>query len=216
MHEKEKALRERHSRELASLMRELEVVSALPPGTPQADRVAVHRYPLFGTEGRLIWKAKDLDQKQLLLVPSLLAPYEPLVRCKQGSFVAFATPEGMPFPVEDAEIGSMLIQVESDGSMSVRWVTRLAGSLWWVSIELPERWGKDWIGYRSLERVEVRSDKIAYEHRPITKCEWARTAIGLRHVTRYASGSAETPPTFVLQFGRDWDPLRLLTTVQDA
>lgn len=213
MHEKEKALREKHSRELASLQRELEVVSALPPGTPHADRVSVFRYPLFGTEGRMTWDGEELGGKLSILLATLLAPYEPLVRCKQHSFVAFSAPTGMPFPVEDDQIGPVLVDVDFDGSMRVKWVVRLAGGLWWVHLRFPQRWGKDWIGYRSLERLEVRDDRIAYESRPVTKCEWVRAGIPLRHVTRYGGGAAETPSTFVLQFERDWDPLRLLTTI---
>lgn len=210
MHQKERALLERHAQELAALKQELEAYDALPPGIPASDRVHVFRYPLFGTEGRLTWG--DLEPKQAILLATLLAPYEPLSRCKQHVFTAFAAGPP-PFPVVDDKIGPVLIEVDFDGGLKMKWVVRLAGKLWWIYLLLPDRWGKDSIGYRSLERASVRDDRIAYEHRPVIRCEWVRGTIPLREITRYGGGSPTSPNTFVLQFEHDWDPLRLLTTV---
>jgi hypothetical protein len=213
MHEKMEQLLERHKAELLRLQRELECLEHIQLPQGLLNKASVFRAPLFGSEGRVTFKAIELlDEKELLLIASRLSPYEPLVRCKQGLTVTFATVP--PLPVVDAEIGPVLIDVDHDAQLTMRWVTRIGSTgLWTIRVEFPRNWGKNWIGHRSLERAQVRNDSIAYEHRPVTRCEWVPGAIPLRHVVRYSGGSAEAPTTFVLQFERDWDPLRLLTTV---
>lgn len=210
MHEKMRALQERHARELDSLQKELEVLEGLPSYLPGIDRVHVFRHPLFGTEGRLTWK--EPTDKDALAIAHRLSPYEPLVRCKQAAIVAFATVP--PLPVDDRDIGPVLVSIDFDASVTVKWIVRReAKGLWWVHLDFPKDWGKEAIGHRLLERAPNRDDRIPYEHRPVTRCSWQPGRIPLRHVTRYGGGLAEIPATFVLQFEKDYDPLRLLTEV---